>query len=109
MRAITTTSVMSFPAKIEIMDYRKRLKEAILIHRKLVENTTSEPEILDFQLEKRAAELHDFFYTVAPWHWFHQYVREVHDSLGRPYLLCGRPGVNAALLREIKAEQQSNS
>ena len=104
MRAITTTSVMSFPAKIEIMDYRKRLKEAILIHRKLVENTTSEPEILDFQLEKRAAELHDFFYTVAPW-----YVREVHDSLGRPYLLCGRPGVNAALLREIKAEQQSNS
>lgn len=89
------------------MDYRKRLKEAIQVHRKLVENAASEPEILDFELQQRAAELHDFFYTDAPWHWFHQYVREVHDSLGRPYWLCGRPGVNAALLREIKEEQQS--
>lgn len=54
--------------RIEAMDYRKRLKEAIQVHRKLVENAASEPEILDFELERRATELHDFFYTKAPWH-----------------------------------------
>lgn len=105
MRVITTTSVTSPPITIELMDYRKFLKEALKVHKELLQNMQSDPEVVDLQLEARAKELHDFFYTVAPWHWFHCYVREIHDTLQRPYWLCSRPGVSEALLREIEEER----
>jgi hypothetical protein len=87
------------------MNYTKPLKEAIELNRKLSENMQLSPEVIDFQLQKRARELHDFFYTLAPWHWFHVYVREVHDALQRPNWLCGRPGVDQRLLQEIELER----
>jgi hypothetical protein len=107
MRAITTTSVMSPLITID-MDYQKVLKQALAVHQELLQNVEAKPEIVDLQLEARAREIHNFFYTKAPWHWFHRYVREVHDTLQRPYWLCSRPGVNEALLREIENERISN-
>ena len=86
------------------MDYQALVNKAVDLQKQLLQNMISEPEIIDLSLQKEADLLHQVLFSSVPWHWFHLYVKTVHEQLERPYWLAGKPGVTTKLLEQIKVQ-----
>jgi hypothetical protein len=79
--------------ELKQMGAGRLLKRACAIHAQLKKNIKPDPEVIDLPLMMLAAELHEFYYCHVPAAHFNHYVKTVHDFLGHPNWLCGRPGV----------------
>lgn len=86
------------------MNYQALVNKAVDLQKQLLQSMISEPEIIDLPLQQEADELHQVLYSSVPWHWFHLYVKTVHEQLERPYWLAGKPGITTKLLEQIQLQ-----
>lgn len=79
------------------MHYYRLIQEAVKTHKQLIEY--EEAGVVDKELEARASDIHNIFYTKAPSGFFEEYVSAVHVRTGKPVLLIDRAGVKEYLAR----------